>query len=93
MFFCSETIKAETAVTLRKSKKIAILALTPTINLTQTLTLALTLTLILTQAQNLIQTLTLIKNTKNKWANEPSLFALLFAFWALRNVTQATSNN
>ena len=46
---------AEAAVTLRKNKKISILALTPTLNLTQTLTIALTLTLILTQ------TLTIIK--------------------------------
>ena len=47
---------AEAAVTLRKNKKIAILALSPTLNLT----LALILTLILTQTQNLTQTLTII---------------------------------
>ena len=47
--------KAEAAVTLRKNKKIAILALTPTLNLDQTLTLALTVMLILTQTQNLTQ--------------------------------------
>ena len=35
---------AEAAVTLRKNKKIAILALTPTLNLTQTLSLTLILT-------------------------------------------------
>ena len=40
----------------RKNKKIAIPALTPTLNLIQTLTL----TLIPTQTQNLTQTLTLI---------------------------------
>ena len=52
--------KAKAAVTLCKNKKIAILALTPTLNLTQTLTLGITLTLILTQTQNLTQTLTII---------------------------------
>ena len=41
-----------------KNKKIAILILTPTLNLTQTLTVAQILTLIL--AQNLTQTLTII---------------------------------
>ena len=54
---------AEADVTLRKNKKIAILVLTPTPNLTQTPTLALTFiryTLILNQAQNLTQTLTII---------------------------------
>ena len=46
-------LMTEAAVTLRKNKKIAILALTPTLNLTQTLTLGLTPMLILTQTQNL----------------------------------------
>ena len=62
-----------------KIKKIAIVALTPTLNLTQTLTqtltLGLTLTLILTQTQNLTQTLMIIKTKKSKRANEHSLFA------------------
>ena len=53
------SFKAEAAVTLRKNKKIANLALIPTLNLTQTLTLALTLMLILTQTQNPTQALTL----------------------------------
>ena len=44
---------AEAAVMLRTKKKIAILALTPTLNLTQTLTLTLI------QTQNLTQTLTI----------------------------------
>ena len=48
--------KAEIAVMLCNYKKIAILALNPTLNLTQTLTL----TLILTQTQNLTQILTII---------------------------------
>ena len=52
--------KAEAALMLRKNKKIAILDLTPTQNLTPTLTLAL----ILTQTQNLTQTLTIIEKTK-----------------------------
>ena len=47
-------------ITLHKNKKIAILALTPTLNLTETLTLGLTLMLILIQTQKLIQTLTII---------------------------------
>ena len=42
---------------LRENKKIAILALTPSLNLTQTLTLGQTLILILTKTQNLTQTL------------------------------------
>ena len=46
-------LMTKAAVTLHKNKKIAILALTPTLNLTQTLTLGLTPMLILTQTQNL----------------------------------------
>ena len=42
-------IQAEAGVPLRKNKKIAILALTPALNLTLTLTLGLTLKLLLTQ--------------------------------------------
>ena len=45
----SKKKKVETAFTLRKNKKIGILALARTLTLTQTLTLALTLKLILTQ--------------------------------------------
>ena len=48
-------LKAKAAVTLRKNKKIDIIALTPTLNLKQTLPQ----TLILIQTQN--QTLVLIK--------------------------------
>ena len=55
-------LKAEAAVTLRKNKKTAILALNSTLNLTQTLTL----TLILIQTQNLTQNLTIIKKKKSK---------------------------
>ena len=47
---------AEAAATSHKNRKIAILALTQTLNLTQTLTL----TLILTQTQNLTRILTII---------------------------------
>ena len=49
---------AEAAVTLLKNKKITILALTPILNLT------LTLTLISTQTQNLTQTLTIIQKIR-----------------------------
>ena len=44
-----------------RTEKIAILALTPTLHLTQILTQALNLTLILTQTQNLTQTLMIIQ--------------------------------
>ena len=49
-----------TAFALRKNKKIAILAPTLILCLTQTLTLAITVTLILIQTQNLTQTLMII---------------------------------
>ena len=60
---CSHELlfESEAAVTLYMNKKIAILAVTPTLNLTQTLILALTLRLILTQTQNLTQTLTIME--------------------------------
>ena len=87
--FDSKTLKAEAAVTWCKNKKIAILALTPTLNLTQTLTL----TLILTQTQNLTQTLNVnLKNKKSTRANKCLLFPLLFSLGELLNVTLATSN-
>ena len=73
-------LKVEAAVTLHNNQKIAILALTPTLNLTQTVTLGLPLKLILTQTQNLTQTLKIIKKTKkSKGTNEHSLYALLFS--------------
>ena len=58
--------KAEANVTLRKNRKITILALTPTLNLTQILTLPQTLKLILSQIQTLTQTLMIIKQKKSK---------------------------
>ena len=61
----------DAAATVRKNKKIAILALTPTLNLTQTLTL----TLILTHTQNLTQTLTIIeKRVKEQMSTHSLLF-------------------
>ena len=58
---------------VRKNKKIAILALTPPLNLSQALTLALTLTLILTQTQNLTQTLMIYNMKKSSLNEEKSL--------------------
>ena len=76
---------------LSKNKKTSILALTPTLNLTQTQTLALTIMLILTKTQNLTQTLTIIRNKRvneqlTESVNMHSLFALVFSLWALHNV-------
>ena len=74
--FDSKTFKAEAAVTWRKNKKIAILVLTPTLNLTQTLTL----TLILTQTQNLSQTLNVDLKNKEYMSKQVLTFSFLILF-------------
>ena len=82
-------INEEAVVTLRTNKKIAILALSPTLSLTQTLTLTLIFTY--TQNQNSNPNPNDNSKIKSKWANEYSLFALLFSLWAFCNITSAIS--